>query len=209
MARKARIVTINDKPYRFTKSEMELIESHGITAGMVSKRVKDGWELHEAMDAPEGTRLSEYREKKTIERLEQARLERKLERKRKKEAELRRKKPHLFNVPQKHPRGRYACYLMENDIFVKVKKQIMTDNARKEYLNQFFGSKRYLYQDNERVAHIHVANGNYYFHGHIVPGWQGVKKTFDTAEELEIYIKQHGLEYEEQKQLTLFQRRWK
>ncbi|HEI8338356.1 SAV1978 family virulence-associated passenger protein, partial [Staphylococcus aureus] len=26
----------------------------------------------------------------------------------------------------------------------------MTDNARKEYLNQFFGSKRYLYQDNER-----------------------------------------------------------
>ncbi|HHX2876109.1 TPA: SA1788 family PVL leukocidin-associated protein, partial [Staphylococcus aureus] len=21
-----------------------------------------------------------------------------------------------------HPRGRYACYLMENDIFVKVKK---------------------------------------------------------------------------------------
>ncbi|WP_242437242.1 SAV1978 family virulence-associated passenger protein, partial [Staphylococcus aureus] len=33
---------------------------------------------------------------------------------------------------------------------------------------------------------------------HIVPGWQGVKKTFDTAEELEIYIKQHGSVYEEQ-----------
>lgn len=79
-----------------------------------------------------------------------------------------------------------------------------TDSARKEYLNQFFGFKRYLYQDNERVAHIHVVNGTYYFHGHIVPGWQGVKKTFDTAEELEIYIKQHGLEYEEQKELTLF-----
>ncbi|EOB7913838.1 TPA: phi PVL orf 51-like protein [Staphylococcus aureus] len=79
-----------------------------------------------------------------------------------------------------------------------------TDSACKEYLNQFFGSKRYLYQDNERVAHIHVVNGTYYFHGHIVPGWQGVKKTFDTTEELEIYIKQHGLEYEEQKQLTLF-----
>ncbi|HHW5677603.1 TPA: phi PVL orf 51-like protein [Staphylococcus aureus] len=79
-----------------------------------------------------------------------------------------------------------------------------TVSACKEYLNQFFGSKRYLYQDNERVAHIHVVNGTYYFHGHIVPGWQGVKKTFDTAEELETYIKQHGLEYEEQKQLTLF-----
>ncbi|HCY2931815.1 TPA: hypothetical protein O1K10_002948, partial [Staphylococcus aureus] len=57
----------------------------------------------------------------------------------------------------------------------------MTYNARKEYLNQFFGSKRYLYQDNERVAHIHVVNGTYYFHGHIVPGWKSVKKTFDTA----------------------------
>ncbi|HDH5186829.1 TPA: phi PVL orf 51-like protein [Staphylococcus aureus] len=79
-----------------------------------------------------------------------------------------------------------------------------TDSACKEYLNQFFGSKRYLYQDNERVAHIHVVNDTYYFHGHIVPGWQGVKKTFDTTEELETYIKQHGLEYEEQKQLTLF-----
>ncbi|WP_218118070.1 SAV1978 family virulence-associated passenger protein, partial [Staphylococcus aureus] len=42
----------------------------------------------------------------------------------------------------------------------------MTDSARKEYLNRFFGSKRYLYQDNERVAHIHVVNGTYYFHGH-------------------------------------------
>lgn len=79
-----------------------------------------------------------------------------------------------------------------------------TDSACKEYLNQFFGSKRYLYQDNERVAHIHVVNGTYYFHGHIVPGWQGVKKTFDTAEELETYIKQSDLEYEEQKQLTLY-----
>ncbi|AUU62068.1 TPA: phi PVL orf 51-like protein [Staphylococcus aureus] len=79
-----------------------------------------------------------------------------------------------------------------------------TDSACKEYLNQFFGSKRYLYQDNERVAHIHVVNGTYYFHGHIVPGWQGVKKTFDTSKELETYIKQHGLEYEEQKQPTLF-----
>ncbi|HGZ9066937.1 TPA: SAV1978 family virulence-associated passenger protein, partial [Staphylococcus aureus] len=34
----------------------------------------------------------------------------------------------------------------------------MTDSTRKEYLNQFFSSKRYLYQDNERVAHIHVVN---------------------------------------------------
>ncbi|MST07873.1 hypothetical protein GGC20_04210 [Staphylococcus aureus] len=80
----------------------------------------------------------------------------------------------------------------------------MTDNARKEYLNQFFGSKRYLYQDNEQVAHVHEVNGTYYFHGHYKTMFKGVKKTFDTAEELEIYIKQQDLEYEEQKQPTLF-----
>ncbi|HAY1978017.1 hypothetical protein W441_02721 [Staphylococcus aureus VET0114R] len=79
-----------------------------------------------------------------------------------------------------------------------------TDSACKEYLNQFFGSKRYLYQDNEQVAHVHEVNGTYYFHGHYKTMFKGVKKTFDTAEELETYIKQHGLEYEEQKQLTLF-----
>ncbi|SAO05115.1 phage family protein [Staphylococcus aureus] len=64
----------------------------------------------------------------------------------------------------------------------------MTYNARKEYLNQFFGSKRYLYQDNEQVAHVHEVNGTYYFHGHYKTMFKGVKKTFDTAEELEIYI---------------------
>lgn len=97
MAKTARIVRIHDKPYRFSKFEMELIESHGITPGMVSKRVKDGWELHEAMDAPEGMRLSEYREKKTIERLEQARLERKLERKRKRSTRHKLKGMQLLN----------------------------------------------------------------------------------------------------------------
>lgn len=79
-----------------------------------------------------------------------------------------------------------------------------TDSACKEYLNQFFGSKRYLYQDNEQVAHVHEVNGTYYFRGHYKTMFKGVKKTFDTAEELEIYIKQHDLEYEEQKQPTLF-----
>lgn len=83
----------------------------------------------------------------------------------------------------------------------------MTGSARKKYLSRFFGSKRYLYQDNERVAHIHVVNGTYYFHGHIVPGWQGVKQTFDTAEELEIYIKQHEIRGTEATNFIL--RRWK
>ena len=56
------------KPYRFTKSEMELIESHGITAGMVSKRVKTVGNYMKQW-THQKVRVCEYREKKTIERL--------------------------------------------------------------------------------------------------------------------------------------------
>ncbi|HDC7516278.1 TPA: hypothetical protein O9A05_002631, partial [Staphylococcus aureus] len=72
--------------------------------------------------APYGMRLAEYKEIVLARIMQREAREREIARQRRKEAELRRKKPHLFNVPQKHPRGRYACYLMENDIFVKVKK---------------------------------------------------------------------------------------
>ncbi|HDH1978783.1 TPA: hypothetical protein PIU80_001562 [Staphylococcus aureus] len=116
------VVIINNKPYKFNNFEKEIMAKRGINAGIVSKRVRGCWEFSEALDVPYGMHLKEYREMKQMEKIKQARLERELERERKKEAELRRKKPHLFNVPQKHPRGRYACYLMENDIFVKVKK---------------------------------------------------------------------------------------
>ncbi|EJD87833.1 hypothetical protein HMPREF9990_08455 [Staphylococcus epidermidis NIHLM061] len=36
---------------------------------------------------------------------------------RQKELDLRRKKPHLFEVPQVHSRSEWCTYLMENDIF--------------------------------------------------------------------------------------------
>ncbi|HHW7841648.1 TPA: SA1788 family PVL leukocidin-associated protein [Staphylococcus aureus] len=112
------IVKINGKPYKFTEHENELIKKNGLTPGMVAKRVRGGWKLLEALHAPYGMRLAEYKDivlSKIMER------ERAMVRQRRKEAELRRKKPHLFNVPQVHPRGRYACYLMENDIFPKVR----------------------------------------------------------------------------------------
>ncbi|MBS3461890.1 hypothetical protein KCW96_14000, partial [Staphylococcus aureus] len=90
------------------------------TPGMVAKRVRGGWALLEALNAPYGMRLAEYKEIVLSKIMERESKEREMARQPRKEAELRRKKPHLFNVPQKHSRGRYACYLMENDIFVKV-----------------------------------------------------------------------------------------
>ncbi|HHC7437931.1 TPA: SA1788 family PVL leukocidin-associated protein [Staphylococcus aureus] len=116
------VVIINNKPYKFNNFEKELMAKRGINAGIVSKRVRGCWEFSEALDAPYGMRLAEYKEIVLSRIMQRESKEREIARQRRKKAELRRKKPHLFNVPQKHPRGRYACYLIENDIFVKVKK---------------------------------------------------------------------------------------
>ena len=50
----------------------------GINAGIVSKRVRGCWEFSEALDAPYGMHLKEYREMKQMEKIKQARLEREL-----------------------------------------------------------------------------------------------------------------------------------
>lgn len=43
----------------------------------------------------------------------------------------------------------------------------MTDKSQaKSYLKQHFGTKRYLYQDGRKVAHMHIVNGLYLLHGH-------------------------------------------
>lgn len=78
----------------------------------------------------------------------------------------------------------------------------MTTN--RAFLNQYFGTKRYLYQDGKRVAHMHIVNGVYYLHGHIGPEWSGIKLTFNSEHEFNEYIKQHGLSLEEEKQSSLF-----
>lgn len=103
------IVKINGKPYKFTEHENELIKKNGLTPGMVAKRVRGGWALLEALNAPYGMRLAEYKEivlSKIMERES-------------KEAELRKKKPHLFNVPQKHSRDPYWFDTTYNQMFKK------------------------------------------------------------------------------------------
>ncbi|MDN8886564.1 SA1788 family PVL leukocidin-associated protein [Staphylococcus aureus] len=113
------VVIINNKPYKFNNFEKEIMAKRGINAGIVSKRVRGCWEFSEALDAPYGMHLKEYREMKQMEKIKQARLERELERERKKEAELRKKKPHLFNVPQKHSRDPYWFDVTYNQKFKK------------------------------------------------------------------------------------------
>ncbi|WP_460901682.1 SAV1978 family virulence-associated passenger protein, partial [Staphylococcus aureus] len=54
-----------------------------------------------------------------------------------------------------------------------------TDCSCKDYLNQFFGTKRNLYQDNDRVAHILVVKCTSNFHVNYDPGWYSGKNTLD------------------------------
>ncbi|HBM8900082.1 TPA: hypothetical protein L0X30_000882 [Staphylococcus aureus] len=63
-------------------------------------------------------------------------------------------------------------------------------------MKQFFDSKRYLYQNNRKVAHVHEVNGTYYFHGHYKTMFKGVKKQFKNKIEFNYYIMQNSLHYE-------------
>ncbi|SUL34206.1 PVL ORF-50-like family [Staphylococcus aureus] len=94
------VVKINGKPYKFTEHENELIKKNGLTPGMVAKRVRGGWALLEALNAPYGMRLAEYKEIVLSRIMQRESKEREIARQRRKEVELRKRKPHLFNVPQ-------------------------------------------------------------------------------------------------------------
>ena len=96
------------------KDEMKMEES-GINMFSLRQRINKGWDFYDAIEAPVGMRRKEWNALKRMERAES--LKERIQRRRMEE--LRRKKPHLFNVPQKHGRGKWCKHLMENDIFIK------------------------------------------------------------------------------------------
>lgn len=102
--------------YRLYPVHLKKMEEENIQLANVRTRLVDGWYLEDAVEAPIGMRRKEWLnlkedvvgEETLKEKLERYRTER-----------LKRNKPHLFNVPQKHSRGKWCKYLMENDIFPK------------------------------------------------------------------------------------------
>lgn len=82
----------------------------------------------------------------------------------------------------------------------------MTDKSQaKSYLKQHFGTKRYLYQDGRKVAHMHIVNGLYLLHGHFKTKFTRLKLEFDNKQEFYDYLKKHELHFEESKQLSFFE----
>ncbi|MET2743955.1 SA1788 family PVL leukocidin-associated protein [Staphylococcus caprae] len=113
------VTTINSKgkTYELTDKHIKHMETAGLLTRNVRTRLNDGWLLDDAVQAPMGTRLVDWVQHREAAKEAQLKLERQRQRL---EAERRRKKPHLFNVPQKHGRGKWCKHLMENDIFKKV-----------------------------------------------------------------------------------------
>ncbi|MHC0478870.1 SA1788 family PVL leukocidin-associated protein [Staphylococcus capitis] len=103
---------VKGQEYEFTNEILENMELIGIKEHTVKNRLSSGWGFDDAIQAPIGTTRAEWSERKALklkaEKLKQSENER-----------LKRKKPHLFTVPQKHPRGKWCKHLMENDIFPK------------------------------------------------------------------------------------------
>ena len=105
---------VKNKYFSITPDVVEKMKKADINSDILRQRLASGWKFEDAIEAPIGVRRSEWDSLKPKEdeiasykeRMEQRRLQ-----------ELKRKKPHLFTVPQKHPRGKWCTHLMENDIF--------------------------------------------------------------------------------------------
>lgn len=105
---------VKNKYFSITPDVAEKMKEADINSGILRQRLASGWKFEDAIEAPIGVRRNEWDSLKPKEdeiasykeRMEQRRLQ-----------ELKRKKPHLFEVPQVHPRSEWCTYLMENDIF--------------------------------------------------------------------------------------------
>lgn len=105
---------VKNKYFSITPDVAEKMKEADINSSILRQRLASGWKFEDAIEAPIGVRRNEWdclkpKEDEIAsykERMEQRRLQ-----------ELKRKKPHLFTVPQKHPRGKWFKHLMENDIF--------------------------------------------------------------------------------------------
>ena len=107
---------VKNKYFSITPDVVEKTKEADINPDILRQRLASGWKFEDAIEAPIGVRRSEWDSLKPKEgeiasykeRMEQRRLQ-----------ELKRKKPHLFEVPQVHPRREWCVHLMEKDIFIK------------------------------------------------------------------------------------------
>lgn len=114
------VVKTEEQKHLLPVEDVHEAEYTGTPWKLIVRRIKySGYSPEEALFEDYNEQDTEAKERKRLSQLEHEDRMRLVRLERQKELNLRRKKPHLFEVPQVHPRGKWCTHLMENDIFIK------------------------------------------------------------------------------------------
>lgn len=112
------VVKTEEQKHLLPVEDVHEAEYTGTPWKLIVRRIKySGYSPEEALFEEYNEQDTEAKERKRLSQLEHEDRMRLVRLERQKELNLRRKKPHLFEVPQVHPRGEWCTHLMENDIF--------------------------------------------------------------------------------------------
>lgn len=114
------VVKTEEQKHLLPVEDVHEAEYTGTPWKLIVRRIKySGYSPEEALFEEYNEQDTEMKERKRLSQLEHEDRMRLVRLERQKELDLRRKKPHLFEVPQVHPRREWCVHLMENDIFIK------------------------------------------------------------------------------------------
>lgn len=112
------VVKTEEQKHLLPVEDVHEAEYTGTPWKLIVRRIKySGYSPEEALFEEYNEQDTEMKERKRLSQLEHEDRMRLVRLERQKELDLRRKKPHLFEVPQRHSRSEWCTYLMENDIF--------------------------------------------------------------------------------------------
>lgn len=112
------VVKTEEQKHLLPVEDVHEAEYTGTPWKLIVRRIKySGYSPEEALFEDYNEQDTEAKERKRLSQLEHEDRMRLVRLERQKELNLRRKKPHLFEVPQVHSRSEWCTYLMENDIF--------------------------------------------------------------------------------------------
>lgn len=112
------VVKTEEQKHLLPVEDVHEAEYTGTPWKLIVRRIKySGYSPEEALFEEYNEQDTEAKERKQLSQLEHEDRMRLVRLERQKELNLRRKKPHLFEVSQVHSRSEWCTYLMENDIF--------------------------------------------------------------------------------------------
>ncbi|MDH9618334.1 SA1788 family PVL leukocidin-associated protein [Staphylococcus epidermidis] len=112
------VVKTEEQKHLLPVEDVHEAEYTGTPWKLIVRRIKySGYSPEEALFEEYNEQDTEAKERKQLSQMEHEDRMRLVRLERQKELNLRRKKPHLFEVPQVHSRSEWCNYLMKNDIF--------------------------------------------------------------------------------------------